>query len=1035
MASLEDQLVQVLANTQVVEEGARKQAEIDLKQASTNPAYPVSLANIASHSSVAPAIRQQALLILRTFIDKHWSERDSDGIPQNPIGDDAKAQLRSILLELALGSGDQRLVKTSACYAVSKIASFDFPEQWPDLLPNLINICPNGTDIQLHGALKILSDIVDESLSEEQFFNMARSIITAIYDVALSEDRKPILRALAVSVFRGCFGLMEIVKEDHMTEVKTFAETALKGWLPFFEHVMTSRLPESSTGNLAQQPDEWNGPITLKLQVVKTLIKIKGVFPQLLLPQSTAFFRHTWDELSHIQPSYQAQYIDSDDQGRLEDSDNLPYTLDFLVLEELDFFNQCLRATPIQKELEAKIKERGAIHATPWVCDLMRLVIAYSHITTEEEGLWDIDRSLYLAEETSVSANYTPRTACGDLLIKLGEWLGVQALEGLFAVTKGLFDDQGVQWKSQEAALFLFNMLVSDFQDCDKPVGNDIAMAYLDLVSYALSKDDQPLLKARGYLVAGVLAQGYPPAATLLDRTLEAISKEESELVQVACIKAIEGFINSGAVPVEMQLPIINCLSTWLGTQDMTEIEDADDLLVTLTETLRSAINMNYRVAISPDIQALDLLFVLAKHGAQNFQVEMIVVETFETIVRTMRDPTSFSSLCAKVLPILMKAFDVADVTSDHPLITMAADILVVLCEFASEPLPEGFVAATMPKLTQLLMANNEGEVLRPAAESAKYMLMYDHHQVFAWTDSNGRSGLEVCLHIIDRLLGPGIEDTAASEVGGLAVELVEKAGQERLGPFMAKLLEAVAGRLATAEAAPFIQSLILVFARLSLVGVQDVVEFLSQIQVNGSSGLEVVLGKWLENSVNFAGYDEIRQNIIALSKLYSLNDPRVVQTQVKGDLIVPQSDRIITRSQAKKHPDQYTIIPAPLKILKVLIEELLSASGQGQAASMAASAAAQFADEDDEDDGWEDEPDQVDFIQKGDLMNYLEGSGMRRKDDETQQYLSEFFLKAARENIADFQNWYESFTEEEKGKLNELAIQQQQQQQQQQQG
>lgn len=184
----------------------------------------------------------------------------------------------------------------------------------------------------------------------------------------------------------------------------------------------------------------------------------------------------------------------------------------------------------------------------------------------------------------------------------------------------------------------------------------------------------------------------------------------------------------------------------------------------------------------------------------------------------------------------------------------------MILVQFGSEPLPAGFIASALPKLNRLLMNSQEGEVLRPGAEAVKYMLMHDHHQVFGWNDENGRSGLEVCLLIIDRLLGHAIEDTAASEVGGLAAELVEKAGQERLGPFLSQLLQAVATRLATAQAAPFIQSLILVFARLSLVGAHDVVEFLSTIQIEGQSGLQVVLGKWLENSINFAGYDEIRQ-------------------------------------------------------------------------------------------------------------------------------------------------------------------------------
>jgi hypothetical protein len=165
-----------------------------------------------------------------------------------------------------------------------------------------------------------------------------------------------------------------------------------------------------------------------------------------------------------------------------------------------------------------------------------------------------------------------------------------------------------------------------------------------------------------------------------------------------------------------------------------------------------------------------------------------------------------------------------------------------------------------MPKLNRLLMSNEDGHILRPGVEAMKYMLMHDPQQVFAWHDERGGSGLEVALIIIDRLLGPSIEDTAASEVGGLAAALVEKAGHERLGPFLPRLLQAVATRLATAEAVQFIQSLILVFARLSLAGAHDVVEFLAQIEIGGQSGLQVVMSKWLENSVNFAGYEEIRQ-------------------------------------------------------------------------------------------------------------------------------------------------------------------------------
>ncbi|KAI0193136.1 armadillo-type protein [Astrocystis sublimbata] len=1031
---MEEQLVQALANTQLAADGPRMQAELDLKRAQTNPAFPLSLASIACHTSVSLQIRQAALSYLRRFIEANWSGENGesgDSSAPIPVADDVKTQIRPMVLELALNFDGDRKIKTAASFVVGKIANVDWPEQWPTLLPTLLNIIPTGSEGQLHGALKVLSDLVEESLSHDQFFSMAQDIVKVVYDAAINENRKPVLRALAVSVFRGCFDLMDTVKDEHSKEITAFAEEALKGWFPVCHDILKLQLPEP--GQSEHQPEPWNGIIALKYQAVKCLLKVRSVFPKLLLPHTPLFFQAIWQELSTLESSYEQIYLENEAQGRLEDADGLPYTLDFLILEELDFLNQCLRAQPVREELEAQLSAHASAHETPWLSDISKLATTYGQIPSEEAQLWDIDVSLFLAEEQSVSTNYTPRTACGDVYIKLGEWLDHKALEGLYAYTKSLFTEN-TSWRRQESALYLLNMLLRDYIECDKTVSPELSQAYLELVNHAINQPHESLLRARGYLVAGVLSQCNGIAANLVDRTIDAISSEESELVQAACIKATEAFISSETSGVagntQLQAKIVGAVNQWMSVKDMTELEGADDLLVTLAEVLRAAINIDKSISISNEVPALDLLFLIAKHGSNNWQVTMLICETFEEIVQTMSDPSAYQALCQKVLPSLTGAFNVADVTSDNPLVIFAAELMASLTQYGSEPLPPGFVAATLPKLTRLLMASNEGEILRPGAESVQYLLSHDHEQVFNFHDENGRSGLEVCLHIIDRLLGTAIEDNAASEVGGLAAELVEKAGHERLGPFLPQLLQAVANRLATAETATFIQSLILVFARLSLVGAHDVVEFLTTIQINNQSGLQVVLSKWLENSVNFAGYDEIRQNVIALSKLYSLSDPRVAQTMVKGDLIVPASDRIVTRSRAKQNPDQYTIIPAPLKILKVLVEELLSASGLASAPNAAAAAAAEFADEENDDDGWEDDPDALDLnlgSTKADLMRYLDASNMRHRDDETQQYLVDFFVAAARDNVAGFEEWYNNLSDKEKSKLSEMANTQQQ--------
>lgn len=667
------------------------------------------------------------------------------------------------------------------------------------------------------------------------------------------------LRALAISVFRDCFDMMNMIKEQHGKEVKAFAEELLKEWNPFFLNVLKARLPEADLSS-GQQPESWNNVVTLKLQVAKAILRIRKVFPTLLLPQSTALFSAVWEDLTLMQAAHEQLYIQQDAQGRLEDADNLPYTLDFLILEELDLLNQCFRAQPVQTELEQQLKAHSSVEEVPWMMEIMKMLVSYSRVTREEEDLWDIDCSLYLAEETSVTANYTARVAASDLLIKMGEWFDEKTIDGLFAYTKLLFPGDGSTWRDQEAALYLFVMLVSDFQDLSKTIPDHVSSAYLELVDFAINRPEEPLLRARGYLVAGMLCRTFDAPSSLLDRIIDSITREEAEVVQVACIKAAEGLINAGKVTADRQIPIIAAIQQYMNGKDPADMEDADELLVTLSEALRAAIRLNCRIALSNDVPSIDLLFMLAKVGASNFQVTMMVSEAVEEIVRSLSDNESFTALCSKIVPTLTGAFDVANLTEDNPLITVATELLAVLVEHGSEPLPPGFVGATFPKLTRLLMESTEGDVLRPGAETAKWIILHDHQQVFGWQDANGRSGLEVCLHVIDRLLSPSVEDNAATEVGGLAAELVDKAGQERLGPYLPQLLQAVANRLATAQAAPLIQSLILVFARLSVSSAHDVVEFLSQIQISGESGLQVVIAKWLENSVNFAGYDEIRQ-------------------------------------------------------------------------------------------------------------------------------------------------------------------------------
>lgn len=121
--------------------------------------------------------------------------------------------------------------------------------------------------------------------------------------------------------------------------------------------------------------------------------------------------------------------------------------------------------------------------------------------------------------------------------------------------------------------------------------------------------------------------------------------------------------------------------------------------------------------------------------------------------------------------------------------------------------------------------------------------------------------------------------------------------------------------------------------------------------------------------------------------------------------------------------PDQYTIVPATLKILKVLIVELQSAAG----APLDASAATELADEGSDDGSWEDEPNPfVDLgsgLSKEQLMAYAADdgpSGGRQRDDETQAFLVDFFTRAA--TTPGFADEFNQLNEEEQQRLRDSA-------------
>ncbi len=564
-----------------------------------------------------------------------------------------------------------------------------------------------------------------------------------------------------------------------------------------------------------------------RTNLCQTLDKLRSVYVHAISPHAVALFQIVWEELSRMASSYAELFLDGPAEGKLVDSDNLPCSLDALVLEEIDFLQITIKAPPVRSELSAQMKQLGdAQHIVPWLQELIRVLVLYARIPQEEEGLWEYDANLYLSEATSLTANYTPRAACSELVVRsLSEWLKQIPIVAMLHFNQHSLSNQSTSWKEREALLYLLNQCLIDVGEVSGRLDNSIATALLEQVSASL-QDSHAFMRAAAHLVLGaffkVVGDDYFSAgAASLTNAINTAITDPSEVVKIACLNIIPTYLEAlpSNVTQPMQGAVVNAVAEYVSSHDLKdELEDADDVKAALIQALRDAIMLD--TSSITETSAIDLFFTLASDSAGNFQLFTLLTEAFEGIVSSVstHGQENYVRLCSKTIPSLTGAFDVASMTHMSELTNLAAELVSALAEFGFEPLPAGFVSAVMPKLQRVLMEATDAELVRPATLAVEPMLDKGSAQFLTWTDPHGKSAIEVLLTIVNRLLNsPDVDENAGQEVGGLASTLVNKFGADKLGPYLMDLLRAVAIRLATADRIQFIQNLCMVFVGLSL--------------------------------------------------------------------------------------------------------------------------------------------------------------------------------------------------------------------------
>ncbi|KAJ7325726.1 Importin 9 [Desmophyllum pertusum] len=182
--SLKQALVESLTAILSPDQQARQMAEEQLKVLEVTDEFGVHLAELTIDREGALAIRQLASVILKQYVEAHWTLHGEKFRPPETT-DAAKAEIRRLLpggLQESISK-----VRSSVAYAISAIAHWDWPEAWPDLFGHLMKALTSGDGNLVHGAMRVLTEFCRE-VTDIQMPHVAPVILPEMYKIFIHAE-------------------------------------------------------------------------------------------------------------------------------------------------------------------------------------------------------------------------------------------------------------------------------------------------------------------------------------------------------------------------------------------------------------------------------------------------------------------------------------------------------------------------------------------------------------------------------------------------------------------------------------------------------------------------------------------------------------------------------------------------------------------------------------------------------------------------------------------------------------------------------
>lgn len=856
-------IVSVLAATRSPSKEGRALAEQQLASfCETDPASLVNaLLECAESSETEIADKQSALYILKTLVTRKWSAQ-SDQFAAPEFNNEIKAEVKQRLLLLLTTTTSTR-VRTASASAIQRISSFDYPQHWPSLVSDSLQLLDNPIgSVQQIGGLVLFIELVRETFSEEDFEKVSVQLLSTLLTMVsfeIGSDVSAVIeqRNLALIAFKESttfFLMVDAASTNSGTEVQELAEQSIPQFVAQFNTMITD----------VQH-------IQTILEVVSTLKELDSGFQEILEPTLPTMYETVISTLSK-------NYF------FIEDNEDLMGA--FCYLLEL-----CLQNSEVRKQ---------CLSTTEAISTLAPVLVRLAAVSEDDIGSWNDDFNEYVTSEMELDVDETsPRSYAGVMVAGTGNPAILGCLLGM----------DFTETKFKESVLFLVSSLVTQ----------------VDVKTYFSSLDPLLFQKLLGSLEFALVSEGDEYANLLYARQIVVAAYAAKYFfflpadIRVKLASHAFNVVNSAnQLVIAAQLKSMNlCASIFPDIytpshergffQLVIELLEPsnEDTPLFLTECLRTLLKMPQIGTSVANTDVLDLLFQLAmKNTADNDLISEVI-----DIVGDFLDVYNSNESTVYILSRVIAVIDLSEQTQ----FAYSSDLCFAL-ELATAVFKHEDVDLT--GFDQEGMLNRFFDVIKTTQDPQVFQVAtFTHLSLYKdikYTVSQATS--ENVVQIAKLLLQPSLDESLAVACGEYFVNVIDVLGSS-LWETLLPMIKEAAQRLATAKNALLVEALVLLFSELAVRNAEAVVSILSESQL-----LEPVMKQWVPAFEVIRGADEIEKNILALETLVDLHNP-VFDAILVNDEPIRNGKRIMTRRQAQNL--QFTQVVLPVKIVKMFIKEL----------------------------------------------------------------------------------------------------------------